>query len=137
VLAAATAAVLATAGTVAVIRLADHPAAVDVTAEADLAPLPLAPRAAHGDARVLAGHQLRLDVTDLPNTTGYYQVWLMNPDDLTQMVPVGILGSGPDSVLPISPTTDLNRYRLIDISAQPYGGNGTHSGKSLLRGTLS
>ena len=53
------------------------------------------------------------------------------------MVPVGILGDRTDTELPIAPTTDLNRYRLIDISAQSYGGDGTHSGQSLLRGTLT
>jgi hypothetical protein len=122
---------------VAVVRFADRGATSAVTAHADLARLAIAPAAAHGEAQIVAGDRLRLAVRDLPLTTGYYQVWLMNPDDLTQMVPVGVLGDLSDTVLPIAPTTDLNRYRLIDISAQAYGGDGARSGRSLLRGTLT
>ncbi|MGX6600824.1 anti-sigma factor [Micromonosporaceae bacterium Da 78-11] len=135
--AAVAAAVLGIAGTVTVLRFTDRDTPVAVTAHADLARLPIAPAAANGQAQILADDELRLAVRDLPLTTGYYQVWLMNPDDLSQMVPVGVLGTGAATVLTIAPTTDLNRYRLIDISAQAYGGNGTHSGKSLLRGTLT
>jgi hypothetical protein len=135
--AALAAAIVGVAGTVAVVRLNQRPAPVAVTAHADLAPLPIAPATARGEAEILAGDQLRLDVRNLPLTPGYYQVWLMNPEDLSQMLPVGVLGAVPDTVLSIAPTTDLNRYRLIDISAQAYGGDGTHSGKSVLRGTLT
>lgn len=135
--AALAAAVVGIAGTVAVVRFADRGATSAITAHADLMRLAIAPAAAHGEAQLVAGDRLRLAVRDLPLTTGYYQVWLMNPEDLTQMVPVGILGDLSDTELPIAPTTDLNRYRLIDISAQAYGGDGAHSGKSLLRGTLT
>ncbi len=137
VLAAVAAAIIGIAGTVTVIRFVGRPTQAMITAHADLTRLKIAPDAAYGEAQVVAGDQLRLSVRNLPLTTGYYQVWLMNPENLTQMVPVGILGDLSTTVLPIAPTTDLNRYRLIDISAQAYGGDGTHSGKSLLRGTLT
>lgn len=135
--AALAAAVVGIAGTVAVVRFTGRTTTTAVTAHADLARLAIAPAAAHGEAQIVAGDRLQVAVRDLPLTTGYYQVWLMNPEDLSQMVPVGILGDLSDTVLPIAPTTDLNRYRLIDISAQAYGGDGAHSGKSLLRGTLT
>jgi hypothetical protein len=136
--AALAAAVVGIAGTAAVARFTGRESTAAVTAHADLSRLPIAPAAAHGEAQIVASDRLRLEVRDLPLTTGYYQVWLMNPEDLSQMVPVGIIRpEDPETVLPIAPTTNLNRYRLIDVSAQAYGGNGTHSGKSLLRGTLT
>ena len=138
VLAAAAAAVLAIAGTVAVTRLTDRPPPPAVTARAALAPLPTAPASARGDAEVLSGDQLRLAVANLPLTTGYYEIWLLNPDDTTKMLSIGNLpGQAGDVTLPIPPGTDLNRYRLVDISAEAHDGNSAHSGDSLLRGTLT
>jgi anti-sigma-K factor RskA len=137
VLAAAAAAVLAIAGTATVIRLTDRPTTVAVTAQAALAPLPNAPANARGDARVLAGDQLHLHASDLPLTTGFYEVWLIDPDDVTKMISVGTLNAAADVTLPIAPTVDLNRYRLVDVSAEANDGDSAHSGKSLLRGTLT
>ena len=54
------------------------------------------------------------------------------------MVSIGNLpGRAGDVTLPIPPGTDLNRYRLVDISAEAHDGNSAHSGDSLLRGTLT
>jgi hypothetical protein len=132
------AAVLAVVGTVSVIRVLDRPAPLAVTARAALTPLQGAPANAHGAARVLANQKLDLDIQDLPLTTGFYQVWLIDPDDLTKMVPVGMLGtSTADVELPIGPTVDLNQFRVVDVSAEANDGNSAHSGKSLLRGTLT
>jgi hypothetical protein len=87
---------------------------------------------------VLADRKLDLDIQDLPLTTGFYQVWLIDPDDLTKMVPVGMLGTSTGDVeLPIGPTVDLNQFRVVDVSAEANDGNSAHSGKSLLRGTLT
>ncbi len=135
--AAAAAAVLAVVGTVTVIRAADRPESVAVTARASLSPLQDAPAGARGDARVLAGNALHLKVSDLPLTTGYYEIWLIDPDDVTKMVSMGNLNAASDVTLPIAPTVDLNRFRLVDVSAEPTDGNSAHSGKSLLRGTLT
>jgi hypothetical protein len=137
VLAAATAAVLAIVGTVTVTRVTDRPETVAVTARAALSPLPDAPANARGSARVLAGDQLHLHASDLPLTTGFYEVWLIDPDDLTKMISVGTLNAAADVTLPIAPTVDLNRYRLVDVSAEANDGDSAHSGKSLLRGTLT
>jgi hypothetical protein len=136
-LAAAAAAVLAVAGTVAAFRLADRAATPDVTAQAVLSPLTGAPRTAAGDALVLAGSELRLAVHNLPLTTGYYEVWLIDPEDTTKMMALGNLTGSADVTLPLPPGADLNRYRLVDISAEAYDGDAAHSGKSLLRGTLT
>jgi anti-sigma-K factor RskA len=135
--AAVAAAVLAVAGTVTAIRLLDRPPAPSVTARATLSPLPLAPASAGGDASVLSTDQLRIDVRNLPLTTGYYEVWLINPDDTSKMMAVGNLSESTDVVLPLPPGADLNQYRLVDVSAEAFDGDAAHSGKSLLRGTLT
>ncbi len=137
VLAAAAAAVLAIAGTVTAIRLTDRPPAAAVTARAALAPLPEAPANARGNAQVLDDGRLRLRIQDLPLTTGYYEIWLIDADDTTKMVSLGTLGATPQVELPIPQNADLNRYRLVDVSAEPWDGRSEHSGKSLLRGTLT
>jgi len=138
VLSATAAAILAIAGTVTVIRL--NESAPSVTAKAALAPLPDAPPNAQGDARVLDNGELGIDVSHLPLTTGYYEVWLIDPDNTKKMVSIGNLpdrANNPVVVLPIPPGTDLNTYRLVDVSAEAHDGNSAHSGKSLLRGTLT
>jgi hypothetical protein len=108
-----------------------------VTARALLAPLGSAPPTATGNARVLSDHELQLVIQNLPLTTGYYEVWLIDPDDTTKMMSVGNLSGSKGVVLPLPPGADLNRYRLVDISAEAYDGDAAHSGKSLLRGTLT
>ncbi|MCA2217295.1 anti-sigma factor [Jidongwangia harbinensis] len=138
VVSAAAAAVLAVAGTVTVIRWMDRPAAPDVTASATLEPLKGVPDTARGDARVLSGAALEVDVRNLPLTPGHYEIWLIDPEDITKMQAIGAVPQGTDAVqLPIPPGTDLNRYRLVDVSAEPNDGNSAHSGNSLLRGTLT
>ncbi|RSM65451.1 hypothetical protein DMB66_16520 [Actinoplanes sp. ATCC 53533] len=141
-LTAAAAAVLAVAGTVTVQRFIDRPAPPAVTAKANLARLGGAPPAAGGAAEVIAGDRLRLDVRDLPLTTGYYEVWLIDPDNPARMLAMGnlsgaALSGAADVVLPLPPGADLNRYRLVDVSAEAYDDNAAHSGKSLLRGMLT
>ena len=137
VLAAVAAAVLAIAGTVTVQTRLDNRAEEQVTAKVTLVRLEPAPADAHGFAEVLAGNRLRVDVADLPLTTGYYEVWLINPDDLTKMMALGNLTGTTQVVLPLPPGADLNRYRLVDVSAEAFDGDAAHSGKSLLRGTLT
>jgi hypothetical protein len=138
-LAAAAAAVLAIAGTAAVVTRGDEPAAPAVTARAELSRLPTAPASVAGDARVLSdadGERLHLHVTGLPLSTGYYEVWLINPEN-ERMISVGTLGGAPDALLPLPGTVDLRAYRVVDVSAEPYDGDTAHSGKSLLRGALT
>jgi hypothetical protein len=142
VLAAAAAAVLAIAGTVTVQRFTERPAPPPVTAKASLTRLGGAPVAAAGAAEVIAGDRLRIDVRNLPLTNGYYEVWLIDPDNTTSMMAMGnlskaALSGAADVVLPLPPGADLNRFRLVDVSAESYDGDSAHSGTSLLRGTLT
>ena len=133
------------AGTLAATRLFHHDFAPPkagcgtVVARADLSALPLAPTGATGEARVLCdGPQRRLDlhVTGLPLQPGYYEVWLVDPNTM-EMTAIGQLGDGNDVLLPLSSTTDLRKYRLVDISAEQYDNDQAHSGKSMLRGQLT
>lgn len=136
-LTAAAAAVLAVAGTVGADRFLDRVPAEEVTARATLTPLETVPPTAGGDVRVLSDGQLRIDVRNLPLTSGFHEVWLLDPDSPGKMVAVGNLPGTAEAVLTIPPGTDLARYRLVDVSDEPHDGNSAHSGKSLLRGTLT
>jgi len=144
--AALTAAVaLGVAGTLAATRLFHNDQAPPtaacgtVVAGADLSALPLAPAGATGEARVVCDgpqRRLHLHVTGLPLQPGYYEVWLIDPNTM-EMTAIGQLGDGNDVLLPLSSTTDLRKYRLVDISAEQYDNNQAHSGKSMLRGQLT
>jgi len=137
VIAAAAAAVVAVAGTVAVDRVVDRGPKEQVTARATLTPLATVPADAGGSVRVLSDGEMQIDVRNLPLTTGFHEVWLIDPGDLTKMVAVGNLTDRSDAVLPVPPGTDLNRYRLVDVSDEQHDGDAAHSGHSLLRGTLT
>ncbi|MDG4821695.1 anti-sigma factor [Asanoa sp. WMMD1127] len=136
-LAAAAAAVLAVAGTVAVDRFVSRAPAERVTARATLSPLPTVPATAGGTVQVLSAGEMRIEVRHLPLTTGFHEVWLIDPDEPTRMVAVGNLSDRPDALLTVPPGVDLNRYRLVDVSDEPHDGDAAHSGRSLLRGTLT
>jgi Anti-sigma-K factor rskA len=136
-IAAAAAAVIAVAGTVAVSHLMDRAPKEQILARATLTPLPAVPADASGRVRVLSDGEMRIDVRNLPLTTGFHEVWLIDPDDLSKMVAIGNLPDKPDAVLPVPPGVDMNRYRLVDVSDEPHDGNAAHSGHSLLRGTLT
>ena len=137
VLSAAAAAIVAVAGTAAVIEGLQRQPDGKTIASASLKPLPSVPAAAHGTARVLADDEVQIDVRNLPLTTGFHEVWLIDPEDTSRMVALGNLTDKADAVLPIPPGTDLNQYRLVDVSDEPHDGNAAHSGHSLLRGVLT
>ncbi|MFY1655189.1 anti-sigma factor [Solwaraspora sp. WMMB762] len=131
------AAIAGVVGTVTVVRLVT-PAEPDpdVVASAALAAFGDAPADAAGQARVFDDGRLHLHVSGLPRAAGYYQVWLIDPDTM-QMFPVGTLADTADVLMPLPTNVDLDAYRLVDVSAEEYDNDPTHSGQSLLRGTLS
>lgn len=133
------AAIAGVVGTVAVVRLvlpADPQTDPTVVASAALDAFGSTPPNVAGEARVFADGRLHLHVSGLPPAAGYYQVWLIDPDTM-RMFPVGTLGDAPDVLMPLPTTVDLDTYRLVDVSAEEYDNDPTHSGDSLLRGTLS
>jgi len=108
-----------------------------VVTQVVLAALPVDP-SAKGEAQVVStgnGRELAVDVSRLTSTTGLYEVWLIDRG-VKKMIPLGILhGSKGEFVIP--PGVDLGQYPIIDVSEEPLDGNPQHSGKSLLRGTIS
>ncbi|GIJ45664.1 hypothetical protein Val02_25500 [Virgisporangium aliadipatigenens] len=129
---------LGVAGTLGVGALRKE-AAPTVVARATLEAFPNAPVGAGGEARVLGsgdGARLHLHVTGLPLSTGYYEVWLIDPVTM-RMFSIGHLTDSGDVLLPLNSTVDLRQYRVVDVSAEEYDNVQTHSGRSLLRGTLT
>jgi len=132
----AVATALATLGVVVILDREPEP---QVAARAALERYGDAPSGAAGSARVLrepTGERLHVHADGLPPRTGYFEVWLIDPDT-GAMISVGVLGDGPDALLPLPSTVDLGSYRLVDVSAEDYDGKTGHSGDSLLRGTLT
>ena len=78
---------------------------------------------------------LAVDVTGLPSTAGYFEVWLLAPD-ASSMIALGTLGAGESTVLPLPAGVSLADYPVVDISAEPYDGDPAHSTDSVVRGTL-
>lgn len=105
-----------------------------IVAQADLAALA---EGFDGSAEVTEtddGLELTLDLADLPADEGFYELWLIKDLETGQMQSLGpIDGSGtiewPDGF-------DPAEYAVVDISIEPRDGIPTHSGVSVLRGTL-
>jgi len=108
-----------------------------VLAQATLAPLP--GYNASGDARVQSsesGDIVSIDLAGLPATEGYYEVWLLT-EDSSAMVSLGAVGPGERSTLPLPPGIALDRFTVVDVSAEEFDGDPTHSAISVARGTLN
>ncbi|WJV44118.1 anti-sigma factor [Streptomyces flavofungini] len=100
---------------------------------------PMADGDAQGVARLDtadgARRQLRIDVSGLPGTDGYFEVWLMDPTH-KKLIAIGVLGPRGSATLPLPKGVDLADYPLVDVSDQEYNGDPTHSGNSVVRGLL-
>lgn len=91
-----------------------------------------------GDAEVQRkGEQTSLVVSaaDLDGGDGFLEVWLINRD-LTRMVSIGVL-EGSSASFPISQQLLDEGYVIVDISREQFDDKATHSGDSVVRGTLS
>ena len=135
-MAAALAMVIAAVATSIVVLRPQEDAQIQLAARLE----PLLPAAGGGDAEIVGtgtpDASLRLTVQDLPDTGGYHEVWLIDLET-GQMVSLGVVpGDGPASFA-VPPGLDLSRYDVVDISDEPLNGDPTHSGVSLLRGTLA
>ena len=66
----------------------------------------------------------------------HYEAWLA--DRGGHMVPMGSFRVGADGQVDVHMRVeaDLARYAFVDISVEPDGASGTHSGRSVLRGPL-
>lgn len=119
----------------------DEAAAPSVTvAAADLAPVGSVDRAAHGSAAITdKGAKIRLEIGGLKKSDAdhFYEAWLMDPKN--GLVSLGTFRVDSDGTaklnLPVAVMTD--EFPIVDISLQPVDGKATHSGVSVLRGTLN
>jgi hypothetical protein len=132
------AAAIGVAGTLGTLRPWQSDPAPVTASEATLGAVAGGPRGVSGRAVVVrgpSGPQLEVTTSGLPLQPGYYEVWVF--DGATKMVALGALGPDSSAALPLPPTLDLRTYHVVDISAEPYDGDQTHSQDSVLRGTLT
>jgi hypothetical protein len=125
-------------GTLVAVRPWDGGAAEVAGASAQLGPVAGGPGGVSGRVAVVrrgSGSELDVTATGLPAGSGYYEVWVFDGKDA--MVSVGVLGGDSAAELPLPPTLDLRRFRVVDISQERYDGDQTHSTLSVLRGTLT
>ncbi len=110
--------------------------ATTVVASAALDPLEDYATSGAATVEVVDGtERLAVNVSDLPQTDGYFEVWLLAPD-ASSMIAVGTLGAGSSSSFPLPPGVSLADYPVVDISLEAYDGDPTHSAISVARGTL-
>ncbi|MDM7989541.1 anti-sigma factor [Arthrobacter sp. zg-Y877] len=131
--AAAAAVVLAAAGTWGISRIvADR---TETIAAVDLDPLPAYSESgrAEVDQRSDGGRELVVTATG-SGAQGFREVWLIAPD-VERMVSLGTM-EGTEGRFTIPANLDLDEYPIVDISDEPFDGNPTHSGDSILRGVL-
>ncbi|WP_407317699.1 anti-sigma factor [Isoptericola halotolerans] len=123
-------------------RAPEAPTVVDpvAVAEARLEPLPDWPSSA-GRAVVEEDPEGNLEVVVTVDDAGagagagYREVWLL-AEDLSGMVSLGVL-RGSSGTFPVPAGLDLGTYSLIDVSEEPFDGDPTHSGDSVVRGGLA
>lgn len=108
----------------------------EIVAEAVLEPLD--GFTGEGTAAVVSGADgvRSLEVTSTGNDAdGYEEVWLIGPE-LDRMYSLGVLRGGRGS-LTMPDSIDLAEFPIVDISDEPLDGDPTHSGVSVLRGSLT
>jgi anti-sigma-K factor RskA len=119
----------------------DSAAPIDATvAQTNLAPVGDVDPAATGQAAVKKdGALIRLKISGLKvnGENDFYEAWLMDPKN--GFISLGTFRVGSDGSttldLPVPVATD--EFPVVDISLQPINGKPTHSGVSVLRGTLN
>lgn len=91
-----------------------------------------------GDAEVLRkgdSTALVVNAADLDQGDGFLEVWLINTDG-KRMVSVGVL-EGSSATFPISKSLLAEGYLIVDVSREHFDSDTTHSGDSVVRGTLT
>lgn len=81
------------------------------------------------------GFELRLATVSLDvGSEAFAEVWVINPD-VTEMISLGPLRRDGRYELPVG--LDPAGYPIVDVSIEPFDGDPTHSGNSVLRGQLT
>ncbi len=112
------------------------PAEATVLARATLDPLPGwdAAGSAMVEEESDGARVVVVDVAAELGDEGYREVWLI-AEDLSGMVSLGLL-DGAQGRFVVPAGLDLTRYPVVDVSEEPFDGDATHSGDSIVRGTL-
>lgn len=132
--AAAVAALAVLAGVLFVGNPADRPSSTAT----QVALSPLGKAGGSGSVRLVAGAGGReMDITTrgLPRTSGFYEVWLLDPAN-GHLVALGSLDDAGSAQLPVPRGVAMADYPTVDVSQQPDNGNPAHSGHSVLRARL-
>ena len=102
--------------------------------------LPGAPQTASGSASLQQrgnSRTVEVDTVGLADPQGFYEVWLMSPDD-SGLVSLGTMSGGQThATFPVPDGLPLAVYTNVDISDEPIDGNPGHSAVSLLRGQFA
>jgi hypothetical protein len=72
--------------------------------------------------------------TDPADVDGFKEVWLLAPD-AQGMISLGVM-AGDEAVFVLPENVDVSRFPVVDVSNEPVDGDPTHSGDSIVRGTL-
>jgi len=142
-LSAAAAAAVAVAGTIIAERVTrDEPTAQpQVLGLASLDRLPAAPECGPTYARTFIDGRLHVHLGCVATPGETFEVWLLdlstaNDPDGLKMFTLGVMGGQTDQIFRLRSDIDLNRFKTVDVSAEPNDGRPAHSGKSLWRGPL-
>ena len=65
---------------------------------------------------------------------GFKEVWLLAPD-AQRMVSLGVM-AGDEAEFVLPGNLDVAQFPVVDVSDEPVDGDPTHSGDSVVRGTL-
>jgi hypothetical protein len=77
---------------------------------------------------------VRIALDAPPVSDAVHEVWLLTPE-VDGLISLGLLADD-DGEFVIPPEVDLDRYSVVDISAEPLDGDPGHSGNSIVRGAL-
>jgi len=138
-LAAAAAALVLIAGVAAVLVSRSSGTDTEVVAATDL---DLLAGGGSGSAELVQtddGLELVVDVSDLqPQAdSDFFELWMLTPD-ASAMQTMGTFEATSGRVeVPVPASVDADEFPVVDISEELDDGDSTHSGKSILRGTLS
>ncbi|WP_210505939.1 anti-sigma factor [Naasia sp. SYSU D00057] len=114
-----------------------RPAPAAVLATAELDPFPGWSGAA-GTAELeetrTGARQVQVTLEAPGTDEGYREVWLIT-SDATELVSLGVL-DGTSGTFSVPAGIDTSRYDLVDVSEEPFDGDPTHSGDSIVRGQL-
>lgn len=84
--------------------------------------------------------EIVLDETSFPavNEDADFELWLIEADEdgnVVDVAPVSLVDGAGSYTVPSS--LDVSTHRIVDISVEPRDGDEAHSGRSILRGSLT